>query len=332
MFPLQQNSVFSLSEAEGARILSFLHEHAFYPFGSDEHFEHFVDNAFLIASVLPSRIIQALARFRRNGHEDGVLIIRGFPIDDTQIGPTPSHWSLTAQIKQSSVTEMYLIGLASLLGEVFSFRSQHEGNLIQNVVPIASDSCEQVGTGSQVFLEWHSEDAFHPLRADYIGLLCLRSDSSAATAFSSLRQTNLPERYKRVLFEERFQAGIDKAHGGSGRAEDGPVIAILSGRYDDPALRIDTSCIRALPGDQEAAEALDYFKRAMTSAGRQFMLAAGDLVFMDNLYLVHGRTAFQPRFDGKDRWLQRVSIAADLRKSYPYRTHNFRVIETTLAL
>lgn len=332
MFPTQKQSVFSLSDAEGAALSSLLKEQSFNPFTSDEDFEKFASRAFLIASALPAHIIEELLRFRRNGHEDGVLIIRGFPIDDTQIGPTPSHWSLAAQTKQSFVTEMYLIGLASLLGEVFSFRSQHEGNLIQNVVPIASDAYEQVGTGSEVFLQWHSEDAFHPLRADYIGLLCLRSDPSAATTFSSLRRMNLPERYKRVLFEERFQAGIDKAHGGSGRAEDGPIIAILSGRFDDPALRVDTSCIRALPGDYEAAESLEYFIQAMTSAGRQFALAAGDIVFMDNLSLVHGRAAFQPCFDGKDRWLQRVSIAMDLRKSYPYRTHNFRIIETALAL
>lgn len=328
MFPTQESSLLSLTEAEGKNLFSFLTEHSFNPFTSDEDFEQFVDQAFMITSALPEHILASLLHFRRNGNDDGVLIIRGLPIDNERIGSTPHHWSLQAQTKYHFETELYLIGLASILGEVFSFRTQHEGNVIQNIVPIAADMYEQIGTGSQVFLEWHTEEAFHMLRADYIGLLCLRSDPQAATTFSSLKRMNIPDCYKQVLFERRFRAGIDKAHGGTGRAEDGPIIAILSGRYNEPDLRIDTSCICALPGDHEAIEALEYLKDAMNAAGRQIILQAGDILFMDNFRLVHGRTMFTPRFDGTDRWLQRVSIATDFRKSYPYRTRNFRVIET----
>jgi L-asparagine oxygenase len=327
VFPTQESSLLSLTEAEGKNLFSFLTEHSFNPFTSDEDFEQFVDQAFMITSVLPEHILASLLHFRRNGNDDGVLIIRGLPIDNERIGSTPHHWSLQAQTKYHFETELYLIGLASILGEVFSFRTQHEGNIIQNIVPIAADMYEQIGTGSQVFLEWHTEEAFHMLRADYIGLLCLRADPQAATTFSSLKRMSIPECYKQILFERRFRAGIDKAHGGTGRAEDGPIIAILSGRYDEPDLRIDTSCICALPGDHEAIEALEYLKYAMNAAGRQIILQAGDILFMDNFRLVHGRTMFIPRFDGTDRWLQRVSIATDFRKSYPYRTRNFRVIE-----
>ena len=49
---------------------------------------------------------------------------------------------------------MYLVGMASILGEVFSLSAQHEGNIIQNIVPIESDANEQMGTGSKVFLEF----------------------------------------------------------------------------------------------------------------------------------------------------------------------------------
>jgi L-asparagine oxygenase len=30
---------------------------------------------------------------------------------------------------------------------------------------------------------------------------------------------------------------------------------------------------------------------------------------------VHGRTGFAPRYDGKDRWLQRTFVMNDLRRS-----------------
>jgi len=327
MFPLQETSVLYLTEDEGRRIAAFLSEQAFDPFVSEAYFERFLDVAFGLTRLLPAHILQALLTFRRNGNDDGLLIIRGLPINDEHIGATPHHWSQQAQTKHSFATEMYLLGVSSVLGEVFAFRSQHDGNIVQNIVPTASDSYEQVGTGSQVFLMWHTEDAFHQLRADFIGLLCLRADPTAATTFTSLRRMHIPDHHRRVLFEPKFQAGIDKAHGGTGRPEDGPTIAIFSGHADDPYLRIDTSCIRALPGHEDAQAALACLQQAMTDVGRQFVLEAGDLLFMDNLRLVHGRTAFTPRFDGSDRWLQRVSIATDFRKSYPYRTVSFRVIE-----
>jgi L-asparagine oxygenase len=326
-FATQDHFIIDLNPEEGRRITEFLTQSTFNPFESDADFERFLNHSFMLAQVLPPNVITALLEFRRNGNDDGVLVIRGFPIDGRKIGLTPEHWSMKYQTKHCYETEMYLLGVASILGEVFSFSTQHEGNIVQNVVPLRTDMYEQVGTGSKVFLEWHTEDAFHRLAADFIGLLCLRSDPAAATTFASIRKMHIPDTYKRCLFERKFQAGIDKAHGGSGQAEDGPVISVLSGPYDDPDLRLDTSCIRALPGEPEAQEALDYLTKQMFSVARQLVLREGDLLFMDNKRVVHGRTAFTPRFDGTDRWLQRISIATDFRKSYPARTKRFRVIE-----
>jgi len=327
VFPTQEQFILELHTEDQRRINEFLRRHAFNPFESNASFEHFLNQSFLLLNVLPSEVITALLEFRRNGNDDGVLVIRGLPIDDRRIGLTPQHWSMKYQMKQYYETEMYLLGVASILGEVFSFSTQHEGNLVQNVVPLQADMYDQVGTGSKVFLEWHTEDAFHKLAADFIGLLCLRSNIAAATTFASIRMMDIPDKYKHCLFQRKFQAGIDKAHGGSGRPEDGPVISILSGRYDDPELRIDTSCVRALPGETEAQAALDYLIEEMSSVARQLVLHQGDLLFMDNKRVVHGRTAFTPRFDGTDRWLQRVSIATDFRKSYPGRIKHFRIIE-----
>lgn len=332
MFPLQESSVLRLSETEGKQILSFLKENIFDPYAPDEAFEKFINHSYLLTRMLPEPILSALLQFRRDGNDDGTLIIKGLPLDDQVLGPTPRHWSKAAWGYQRCATEMYLTGLATLLGEVFAFRTQHEGNVIQNIVPMPGDTYEQVGTGSKVFLEWHTEDAFHQYRAHYIGLLCLRSDPLAATTFASVKHMRIPEPYRQVLFENKFQAGIDKAHGGTGRPEEGPIISIFSGRNDHPFLRVDMSCVRALPGETEAQIALEYLGQAMNAAGRQLTLEQGDVLFMDNFSLVHGRTPFIPRFDGTDRWLQRVSITTDFRKSYPYRTKNYRVIEPGASL
>jgi L-asparagine oxygenase len=39
------------------------------------------------------------------------------------------------------------------------------------------------------------------------------------------------------------------------------------------------------------------------------------MAFMDNRVLVHGRGAFTPRYDGRDRWLHRIFVHLDNRRT-----------------
>jgi Fe(II)/alpha-ketoglutarate-dependent arginine beta-hydroxylase len=325
--PTLIDHIFTLGEKQAEQISHFAKKYALNPFTNDQVFERFITQSFLLVKALPVDVIAALLELRRGLNDDGVLLIRGLPVEDSRVGPTPLHWSRQAQAKGYYDTEMYLAGIASVLGEIFTLSAQHDGNVIQNIVPIAQDTYEQMGTGSRVFLEWHTEDAFHDWCADFLGLLCLRADADSATTFACVKQMHLPENYKRRLFEKKFQAGVDKAHGGSEQPEEGQLISVLSGRYEDPFIRIDTDCIQAGRQEPEAQQALQHLLNEIPLAARQVVLQKGDLLFLDNRRVVHGRTAFTPRFDGTDRWLQRVSITADFQKSYPGRTRHFRVIE-----
>nr|MBA2678711.1 TauD/TfdA family dioxygenase [Ktedonobacteraceae bacterium] len=103
-----------------------------------------------------------------------------------------------------------------------------------------------------------------------------------------------------------------KAHGGTGRPEDGVLIPIFFGDFNAPFLRVDTSCIKAQ--DEEAEVALEYLIWEMNRVACEIVLEQGDLLLLDNHVVVHGRTPFPPRFDGTDRWLQRASITANFRK------------------
>lgn len=325
--PYLDQPIFELTAEFQHALRDFTYKRACNYLASEEELEYFVTQSSLLTTTLPADLIEALLRFRRYGNEEGVVVIRGLPIDEQKIGATPTHWSLNAQSKQSYETEMYLIGCASLLGEIFTFSSQYDGSLIQNLVPMPAHANEQLGTGSKVFLDWHTEDAFHSLRADFVGLLCLRSDPTAATTFASIKRMRLPDRYKTLLFEDNFHIGIDKAHGGSGNPDEASCVSVLFGRYDDPYLRLDPSYMKARSDKPEAQEALDYIISEIPLAARQFVLQQGDLLFFDNYRIVHGRTAFQPRFDGTDRWLQRANISANFRSVYPACTKRRRVIE-----
>ncbi len=60
---------------------------------------------------------------------------------------------------------------------------------------------------------------------------------------------------------------------------------------------------------------MDYLIRAIDKNSTGIVLLPGVCLFIDNYKAVYGRSSFKARFDGTDRWLKRVNIARDLRKS-----------------
>jgi alpha-ketoglutarate-dependent taurine dioxygenase len=73
------------------------------------------------------------------------------------------------------------------------------------------------------------------------------------------------------------------------------------------------------PGDQDARLALNTLTGLIDANLSEVVLEPGDICFIDNYKVVHGRKAFKARFDGTDRWLKRTNITRDLRKSREFR-------------
>jgi alpha-ketoglutarate-dependent taurine dioxygenase len=69
------------------------------------------------------------------------------------------------------------------------------------------------------------------------------------------------------------------------------------------------------PEDEATRSAMDYLIRAIDENLTGIVLLPGECPFIDNYRAVHGRSSFQVRFNGTDRWLKRINIARDLRKS-----------------
>ena len=67
--------------------------------------------------------------------------------------------------------------------------------------------------------------------------------------------------------------------------------------------------------NDEAQAALDELIRQVDEVIEDHALAPGDFIFVDNYKAVHGRKPFKAHYDGTDRWLKRVNITRDLRKS-----------------
>jgi Fe(II)/alpha-ketoglutarate-dependent arginine beta-hydroxylase len=291
--------------------------------------EENLHRAAVLAHQLPVRIRERMNAFRL-GRLPGVLCISGYEVDQDRLGPTPRHWRERPDPSPSHREDALLVMLGSLIGDPLAWATQQDGRLIHDVIPIKGHENEQLGSSSESLLTWHTEDAFHPLRGDYLTFSCLRNPYGAATTVGYVEDLKLAAEVRDVLFQERFGIKPDESHlaknnsAPGGRKEFGDIdrmnsapdpVAVLFGDPNDPYVRADPYFMVVPDSDPEAKAALAAFEQAMDAAMFDMVLAEGDFCFVDNYRVVHGRKPFKARHDGTDRWLKRVNLAVDLRKS-----------------
>jgi L-asparagine oxygenase len=271
---------------------------------------------------LPVEPRLAISRFRRDSGPDGAQLLRGLPVREEDLPDTPT----VPESVQRDATQpaALLVMTACGLGEPVAFRAEKHGALVQDVVPVPGAESVQGNSGS-VLLTFHTENAFHQHRPDYVLLLCLRADHErvAGLRLASIRRA-LPlmsPADREVLFRDEF---VTVPPPSFGRADSAVSHPVLSGDPDDPDLRIDFAA--TTPRTGRAEQAMIELGRAFETVARTVRLLPGDLAIVDNRVVVHGRTAFQPNYDGRDRWLQRSFALADLRRSRLYRPDDGNVL------
>jgi Fe(II)/alpha-ketoglutarate-dependent arginine beta-hydroxylase len=289
----------------------------------------FLREAVLMAQELPRSLRTVLSEFKLSEPVDGLCVIAGWPVDDAALGPTPRHWHGLDISGRTLQHEMALMLLGSLLGDPMGWSTQQDGKLIHQVLPILGHEEEQLGTGSAVPLWWHNEDAFHPLRPDYVILLCLRNNDRVATTYSSLEHVKLEPWQIDRLSEPHYSIRPDYSHLPKNRGDltrlagsyqgiermnaQPERIAVLSGDRSAPYLRVDPYFMEPAV-DPDAQSALEALISGIESALVDLVLGPGEFCIFDNYRAVHGRRPFRARFDGCDRWLERVLITRDLRR------------------
>ncbi|MEE6306178.1 TauD/TfdA family dioxygenase [Plantactinospora veratri] len=273
---------------------------------------------------IPPRLIRALAAFRQQGNSHGSLLIRGMPVDEN-LGPTPPSGNARAWTDVPVATMAQLI-VASRLGDVISFADEKEGRLVQDVIPVRGAADRQENTGTS-FMELHTEDGFHPFKPDFVTLLCLRSDhdGDARTVTGSARRivSKLSADSLEVLRQPQFRIRIASSFAAGGTVGHSQPLAVLSGPSTDPDLVADFHAMEPLT--EPARRALDEFAAVVPQVVIGAVLAAGEMLVVDNRISVHGRSGFRARHDGHDRWLRRCFAVVDLRRSRAYRTAGSRV-------
>jgi L-asparagine oxygenase len=289
---------------------------------------HLVDDpgwqaqARLASCHLPRRVLAAIRLFRHDPGTDGLLTITNLPIVPGTLPSTPNVADSVERAATGPAAIATLLG--QQLGEVTAYRDEKHGALVQNVVPVAALAKSQSNGGS-VPLEFHTENAFHPSRPDYVGLLCLRPAhlGQVGTQVAAIRRALplLTATDRRTLQDARFVTDAPPSFRSADHSELRPV---LTGHPDDPDICVDFHATSPL--DDEAADALTNLRAALDEVRTDLILQPGDMVFLDNRLVVHGRVAFTPRYDGNDRWLHRVFVHLDSRRTRPHRADNGPVL------
>ena len=241
------------------------------------------------------------------GVASGAVLVRGLDVGTP--GPTPAAMH-PAQLGSRSAGS--LLAAAGRLGHPVGYVQEHGGQVVQNIYPLAESVGQQISTSSDVPLAFHTETAFHPHKSHFLLLLCLRGDPGAATELCSVDAVvpHLSAGVVRTLEQPRFRTGVDLSFGrGDGwTTAPGAVLA----RTADGTRTLTYDGELTIGTDADSGAALADLADAIASTSTSIVLDAGDLLIVDNRRAVHGRSQFQARFDGTDRWLQRTFVVDDL--------------------
>jgi len=258
----------------------------------------------------------AILNFSNVGSDTGILVIRGLIVDedlvDTPLDNKGGIGAKTTFAKQQAV-------LAQLLGTMIAYEAEGNGHLIQDMVPNPKLAATQQSQGSKVELEAHTEQCFSDYKPDYVILGALRGDPEALTyafngrnisaQFTDEEIAKLRQPLWATMIDDSFRPFIPDPE-----AVRGP-FPILSGPADDPYVLVDQDLMHGITA--EAQELLQKVVQVYIEHRAAHNLQAGDLLLLDNLRAMHGRSMYAPRFDGKDRFIARGFVVRDRRRLWP---------------
>ncbi|MBZ4320452.1 TauD/TfdA family dioxygenase [Streptomyces huiliensis] len=247
---------------------------------------------------------------------DGLYVLRGLRVDDTELGPTPPDWA--AARDGGAVWNVLLLLLATVMGDPLAWTGQQDGRFVHDIVPSPGHEREQTGAGSTALLSPHTEDAFHPGRAHLLMLGCLRNPDRVATTAASIRKARLSHEDVALLSRPELPIRPDDTYH-EAHAFDGPPpkVPTLWRSADGLTLRFDPAYT---PLDDAAPAYRAAYGRLADELARVSVvvcLEPGDVLVVDNDLVVHGRVPFRARYDGTDRWLKRTSVRVPGRRTRP---------------
>jgi L-asparagine oxygenase len=288
-------------------------------------------------SLFPVAVLRELLIFRASPAAPSAALITGLPVD-VDLPPTPTN----GVVNRGRIGESSMLTVATMLGEPVAYRGEKDGVLVQDVYPLPERAADPSNESSSAGLDFHTELTFsrsapdrpmHEASPDYVLLLGLRCepDRLADTVIADARRVcgrlspDDLEALREPLF--RLRAPFSFTRDRDGSRPWSPPVALVRGSRDEPRFSFDSACgVEAL--SPRAERALGAFTRACRDpqVGEVVRLQAGDLLIIDNDRCAHARSPFTARFDGHDRWLQRVYVRRSIASLPVESSTSYRVL------
>jgi L-asparagine oxygenase len=291
-----------------------------------DDFETFLAGVYPAVAAFPLDLRRKLTEFATDPRAHGALVLHNLPIDerlpDTPLDGRPS------KEKQTFLSETSILAVSLLLGQPIGYHDEKQGDIIQALCPVKTESHATSSESSDVELGFHTDfnfDRHHPerpynvLNPDYIVLLCLRGDrrAEAYTLYADARDIcgKLNPDQLDIMRSPRFQFAASYSFTSSCGGEQiwSSASPLITGPEAFPEVSIDLLCgVRGMDAEANAVLGAVREVSKLPEVSSGVCLRPGDLLLIDNRKGAHARTAFTAFFDGQDRWLHRVYVRRSL--------------------
>jgi len=269
--------------------------------------ELFLRDAKFLSSELPKNLKMFLKNFVNEKLLDDIAIIKNLPYDRELETPRDNSYF----IGEKTILSKCQAIINEFIGEMISYEGEAHGRLFQDMVPNKQLMKTQTSLGSRIELELHTEQAFSDLRPDFLCLSCLKGDEQAKTYYLHVRDIieNLSNQEVELLTEKLWKIGVDLSFVMNGCSNEirGP-LSILT----EKDLLFDQDLMIGVNENSKIIieKIIDIYYKF-----RKFhVLVPGDSLIINNKRLVHGRSSFEPKFDGNDRFIIRSFILNNIEK------------------
>lgn len=288
----------------------------------------FLDRVEIIADEMPVGIREVLRNFRNYSNDYGAILLKGLP-QEVNLQPTPLDDGIFGE-KQISNAEKSHTLVMSKIGVGRGYSDEKASLIIQNIYPVNGYEYKQENTSSLSDLLGHTEDGFMPGKyCDFLSLSVLRQDhekiarTGVASSWRAIHKVS--GKTIEVLRKAWFKVKVPSSFMGNSNEESwSNLMPVLDGDLMFPDMCIDFDAMIGI--NSIAQKALQEFGEALKSVSVSVALEAGDLLIIDNNVSMHFRTSFKPKYDGKDRWLQRMKVVINPRASQDNRKFGSNVV------
>ena len=262
----------------------------------------------------PGDLERALYRLKYGMTDHHGILIRNLPLDGSNIR-TPINGDVQPN-KTTFISEGALALLADEIGFIFGYQQERGGQLIQNIVPEKGREDINSSEGSKVELRYHIDNGYLDFRPDFLCISCINPDHEALAETRVIGNRkiidNLNDEVVRILRQPLFQIRFSYSFKRHPEDPDWSLPKpIITGPRKYPEFRVKFGVTRGTT--QEAKDALANLENICDTTLQHdtVNLQKGQVLVLSNRLALHARTPFRPRFDGADRWLQRIYVSCD---------------------